>query len=172
MTPIRTKSHETVDGSCPKRLRANWANVASKFEKAVVFRSVTRRSGADDGAPEAGDRGAQREVAPRRPGRGARGARLGEAEEGPDERGEGEAGGDETGEGGAHLHGEAADGRPEDEAEAERHPDEPHPARAVALRRHVGDDGLRRADVRAHDPGQDARGEEAARSDPANAKRR
>ncbi len=43
VTPIRTKSQETVDGSCPKRLRANCANVASKFEKAVVFRSVTRR---------------------------------------------------------------------------------------------------------------------------------
>ena len=55
---------------------------------------------------------------------------------------------------------EAADGRPEDEAQPERRADHAHALRAVLGRRDVGDDGLRRRDVRAGDAGEDARGEQ------------
>ncbi len=54
----------------------------------------------------------------------------------------------------------AADPGTEGEAESERRADQPHALRPVLGRRHVGDVGLRRRDVRAEKPRAEARNEE------------
>src|SRR5207248_10313025 len=55
---------------------------------------------------------------------------------------------------------QAANGRAEDEAESEGRADHSHALRAILLRRHVGDVGLRRRDVAARDAVNDSTDEE------------
>ena len=100
-----------------------------------------------------------KEVAPAPPG-GARRVvgrnRLGQDEVEQHGVREGERGGEVEGRADVPLREHAADGRAEDEPEAEGRSEHPHPLRAVLRRRHVGDVSLRRRDVAARDAVEDA----------------